>query len=86
MESAAPPVAKLAGFPVAALDHKRFLDLCRTKIEAGEPCWIVTLNLEMVSRCRLDRSYRDLLSRADVFITLCLPRAGSHFQPADTFD
>jgi N-acetylglucosaminyldiphosphoundecaprenol N-acetyl-beta-D-mannosaminyltransferase len=68
-----PAISRLAGFPIAVLDHAGFIDFCQAKIEAGEPCWIVTLNLEMVSRCRLDPSYRELLSNADLYIADGMP-------------
>jgi len=73
MVTSEPATALVAGFPVAVLDQAAFLDLCRSWIDQNAARWIVTLNLEMVSRCRLDKSYRQLLAGADLFIADGMP-------------
>lgn len=63
-----PRTSRVAGYPLSVLDRKGLLDLLRQKAEAKGPCWIVTLNLEMLSRGKRDKAYREMLEGADLFI------------------
>lgn len=68
----APPkghaLARVAGYSLAVLDRKGLLELLRDKTQADAPCWVVTLNLEMLSRGKKDRAYEAMLKEADLFI------------------
>jgi N-acetylglucosaminyldiphosphoundecaprenol N-acetyl-beta-D-mannosaminyltransferase len=68
-----PEKVPLAGFPIARLDRTGFLEFCRDLLRVERAFWIVTVNLEMFSRCRLDAAYRDLLLSADVLIADGMP-------------
>src|SRR6186997_121075 len=63
-----PKTARVAGYPLAVLDRAGLMELLRIKTQAQEPCWIVTLNLEMLSRGKRDKAYREVLEGADLFI------------------
>lgn len=67
------PICRLAGYPVAALDNAQTIVLCQDILNSGQPCWMVTLNLEMVSRGKLDFSYRELILKSDLFIADGMP-------------
>jgi N-acetylglucosaminyldiphosphoundecaprenol N-acetyl-beta-D-mannosaminyltransferase len=63
-----PELAHIAGYRVAALDRRGFLELLKQRIRQRRPCWVVTLNLEMLSRGKRDPKYRQLLEGADLFV------------------
>lgn len=63
----------LAGYPVAALRNAQTIVQCRKVLRLGKPCWMVTLNLEMVSRSRMDPEYAELLGSADFFLADGMP-------------
>ena len=63
-----PKTTRVAGYPLAVLDRRGLLELLREKTIASEPCWVVTLNLEMLSRGKRDKAYRAMLEQADLFI------------------
>lgn len=66
-------VVPVAGFPIMAYRQAAFLARCHEEISRKRPCWIVTLNLEMVSRGRLDPEYNALLLKCDLIVADGMP-------------
>ena len=64
----APATTRVAGYPLAVLDRRGLFELLRWRTEADKPCWVVTLNLEMLSRGKKDKAYEAMLKEADLFI------------------
>ena len=72
-ELAGLPRTMLCDLPVLALERDQVVDLLRERIENGHGTWVVTLNLEMVSRRERDSAYRQLLEAADILIPDGMP-------------
>ncbi len=67
------PRTMLCDLPVLALERDQVVELLRERVEAGLGTWVVTLNLEMVSRRERDPLYRELLNSADIHIPDGMP-------------
>ena len=72
-DSSSAAVVPLAGFSIEAYRQAGFLARCHQEIDLRRPCWIVTLNLEMVSRGRLDPEYGALLKGCDLIVADGMP-------------
>jgi N-acetylglucosaminyldiphosphoundecaprenol N-acetyl-beta-D-mannosaminyltransferase len=67
------PVSLVCGHRVLARTKPDVLRGVLDYVSTGRGAWVLTLNLEMVSRGRLDRTYRDLVSQADVVLADGVP-------------
>lgn len=69
------PVRKVEvyGLPVWRISVDELCDLISDWAARGEGHWIATLNLDYVARCRRDKSFHQLLSKADVFTADGMP-------------
>ena len=67
------PHTTLCDISVLALNKEQVVELLRERVEAGQSTWVVTLNLEMVSRRERDPEYRKLLDSADVHLPDGMP-------------
>jgi N-acetylglucosaminyldiphosphoundecaprenol N-acetyl-beta-D-mannosaminyltransferase len=61
------------GLPVWHVTVDQLCDLISRWSEGGEGHWIATLNLDYLARCRRDKSFHELLSKADVFTADGMP-------------
>jgi N-acetylglucosaminyldiphosphoundecaprenol N-acetyl-beta-D-mannosaminyltransferase len=65
--------AVICGFGVEVADPEVVVASLLESAARGEGSWLVTLNLEMISRAARDPSYRALLSHADLFVADGMP-------------
>lgn len=73
-------LSEICGFPVANGDSSEILSDIRQRAASRFGGWVVTLNLEMLSKVSRDRNYRQLLDDADMYIADGMPLvwASSH--------
>ena len=63
----------ICGFPVSNGDSEEIISNIRYRAANRFGGWVVTLNLEMLSKVNRDHSYRQLLDEADMYIADCMP-------------
>ncbi len=63
----------ICGFPVENQPTARILERVIDRANQWAGGWLVTLNLEMLSRIARDSDYRELLRRADMFVADGMP-------------
>lgn len=63
----------LCGFRIQPLTLDQWVDLLCERAESGKGAWVVTLNLEMVSRDRRDKAYGQLIRSCDLMVADGMP-------------
>lgn len=67
------PDVKLCGFTIQPLTLAEWVDLLVDRANRGQGAWVVTLNLEMVSRDRRDKAYGQLIRSCDLMVADGMP-------------
>lgn len=76
---------RICGYDLVVADRTACRELIKSRISQGQGAWIVTLNLEMVSRGAKQPEYRDLIMQSDLMYADGMPLVwGSKKKPGAT--
>jgi N-acetylglucosaminyldiphosphoundecaprenol N-acetyl-beta-D-mannosaminyltransferase len=64
---------RICEFDIEPLDLGQTTHAIRDRIQAGEGLWLVTVNLEMVSKAKREPAYHTLIHAADAFVADGMP-------------
>lgn len=76
---------RICGYDLVVADRTACRELIKTRISKAQGAWVVTLNLEMVSRGAKQPEYRDLILQSDLMYADGMPLVwGSKKKPGAT--